>query len=361
MEAEKDLRVKRKIFPVSTFGITLAVFALVTTVQMKILGNYIDYRSIRPIEAFGIFGFWCFGSVAFTLLVSWQIRKNLQQPLERFSAAARQVAAGDFSVYLPPRHTPDKADDLDVLFEDFNKMVEELGSIETLKTDFFSDVSHEFKAPLAVISGNAELLRARGGLDPDGQEALGGILDASRRLSDLIQTMLKLNKLEKQAIRPAPVRYDLCAQLCACAVQYEDAWEQKGITFEAALEDSAFAFADPGLMELVWNNLLSNAVKFTPEGGRITLTQSREDGQLAVAVADTGCGMSRETMAHIFDKFYQGDPSHATPGNGLGLALVKRVLELSDAGLSVQSAPGQGSCFTVRLAPAGPPQEGDAV
>ena len=351
---EKDARIKKEVFPVAVFVITLIFFAVITTIQMKIIGRYIDIASIRPIETIAIFGFWFLASVFFTFFVSWQIRRNYQEPLERISAAAKKVAEGDFSVYLKPQHTLDQADCLDVLVEDFNKMVEELGSIETLKTDFFSNVSHEFKTPLSVIYSNAELLQKSGQLSEEQRESEENILHSSRRLSDLIQNMLKLNKLEKQTILPAVETYDVCAQLCECAVQFENRWEEKDIEFEADLEDSAYISADPGLMELVWNNLLSNAVKFTPAGGTITLSQSTDDTDVVISVTDTGCGMTPETMEHIFYKFYQGDSSHATNGNGLGLALVKRIVELSDAGISVNSKPGEGSVFTVRIPAAVP-------
>ena len=343
---EKDQRIKKRIFPVSIFILSLVFFAVITTIQMKIIGKYIDYAKVSLTAMTGIFGFWFLGSVAFTFFTGWQIRKKYTEPLEEIADAARKVAEGDFSVYLRPRHTKDKADCLDVLVQDFNKMVEELGSTETLKTDFFSNVSHEFKTPLSVIYSNAQILQ-RQEMDEEQKECVNNIADASRRMSSLIQNMLKLNKLEKQTITPEVEVYDVCAQLCECAVQFEESWEKKALEFDANLEEHAYISADPGLMELVWNNLLSNAIKYNRDGGSITISGTSDDQYVRVSVADTGSGMNENVMKHIFDKFYQGDESHATFGNGLGLALVKRILELSDASITVESTTDKGSVFTV--------------
>lgn len=243
----------------------------------------------------------------------------------------------------------DKLDYLDVMITDFNKMVEELGSIETLKTDFFSNVSHEIKTPLAVIHNNAELLNRDGLTEEQRRECAESISFSTRRLADLVMNMLKLNKLENQVIKPVPEPYDVCAQICECALQFEDIWEKKDITFEADLEDRAVIRANEGLLELVWTNLLSNAIKFTPEGGSVAITQASDGKKITVCVSDTGCGMDDATMKRIFDKFYQGDTSHATQGNGLGLALVQRILELSEGTITVKSTPGRGTAFTVTL------------
>lgn len=347
--AFQDRRVKRKIFPVSMFLSVLVVFGIATTIQMNIIGDAIDYRSIPMQSQIGVFVFWLIVAMVFTLLTNYQITIYYQKPIERFSEAARKVASGDFSVYLAPGHTADKMTHLDVLFMDFNKMVEELGSIETLKTDFFSNVSHEIKTPLAVIQNNAQLLKTEGLEEEKRREYTETILHATRRLSNLITNMLKLNKLEKQTIKPVPQQYDLCAQLCECALQFEDVWERKGIEFEADIEERTVIEADEGLLELVWTNLLSNAMKFTPSGGMVKLSQASDVAQITVTVADNGCGMDEQTKKKIFDKFYQGDTSHSTEGNGLGLALVERILQLSDGSIEVSSAPGEGTVFTVRL------------
>ena len=293
--------------------------------------------------------YWALVAVALTLYARWQIKKTYEEPMHRLAKATAKVAQGDFSVYVPPLHTADKLDYLDVMILDFNTMVEELGSIETLKTDFFSNVSHEMKTPLAVIQNYAQLLQKENLTEEERLEYTDSILQSTRKLSSLITNILKLNKLEKQTIRPAPEQYDLCQQLCGCALQFEDAWEKKDIEFIAELEDRVVIEADPGLLELVWTNLLSNAVKFTPPGGTVTLTQTSDEKEVTVSVSDTGCGMDEKTLRHIYDKFYQGDTSHSTEGNGLGLALVQRILQLSEGTITVKSRVGQGSTFTVRL------------
>ncbi len=353
MRAKKKLsvdnRVKAKIFPVSIFVLTFLAFGLFTTGQMKIIGNYIDYQALPVWTQIAIPLLWMTSAAVFTLLTRWQMRVRYQKPIEQFAQAARQVASGDFSVYIPPKHTQDKMDHFDVIFTDFSTMVEELGSIETLKTDFFSNVSHEMKTPLAVIQNFAQLLHKDDITEEQRKEYADSISQSTRKLSNLITNILKLNKLEKQTIHPVPERYDLCRQLCDCALQFEDTWESKKLEFITDIEDRVMIEADAGLLELVWTNLLSNAVKFTPPGGTITLTQTSDEKEITVSVSDTGCGIDEETMRHIYDKFYQGDTSHSTEGNGLGLALVQRILQLSDGTITVKSRVGQGSTFTVRL------------
>lgn len=346
---DKDKRIKTSLFPFSIFVMTSIGFAVFTTGQMQIIGEYIDITKIPIIHALAIPAMWVVAAAAFTWMTAYQIDKRYQKPLEDFARATKKVASGDFSVYMAPKHTPDKADHLDVIYMDFNKMVEELGSIETLKTDFFSNVSHEIKTPLAVIQNNAELLHREEITEEQRMEYTENILHATKRLSSLITNMLKLNKLEKQVIKPQPQEFDLCAQLCDCALQFEDMWDKKEIEFEADMEDRVTICADAGLLELVWTNLLSNAMKFTPSGGTITITQTSDEENVTVSISDTGCGMDEKTAKRIFDKFYQGDTSHATEGNGLGLALVQRILELSDGTISVQSALGKGTIFTVTL------------
>lgn len=351
MKKRKSLKavIHKRRHEMSMVLITFLVIGILFTIQMTILGGFINYTEIRVGYVIAIVAYWLAAAVVFTLLTVAQINRRYQKPMEQFADAASKVADGDFSVYVPSRSRPDRMDFLDAIFMDFNKMVEELGSIETLKTEFFSNVSHEIKTPLSVIQNYAEMLQKENLTPEQQQDYTNTILESSRRLSDLITNLLKLNKLEKQNITPVPEPYDLCRQLCECALLFEDQWEKKGIDFVVDIEDRAIINADATLLELVWNNLLSNAIKFSERGGTVTLTQTRAGNEVVVSVSDTGCGMSGETARHIFDKFYQGDTSHATEGNGLGLALVHRIIDLADGSIAVNSEPLKGSTFTVRL------------
>jgi signal transduction histidine kinase len=168
-------------------------------------------------------------------------------------------------------------------------------------------------------------------------------------MTALITNILKMNKLENQQISPKVQEYDLTEQVAECLLAFDDALERKNIDLQCEMDDRILVTADPELLTLVWNNLLSNAVKFTPEGGSITVSVKPENENAVVSVRDTGCGITKDTAKHIFDKFYQGDTSHATEGNGLGLALVKRVIDLTGGEISVSSTPEEGSVFTVKL------------
>lgn len=344
-----DRRVKAPVFPVSAFVATVLAFAVLTTVQMRIIGSIVDVKRMSAGYVAAVVAVWFVSAGLFALLVGWQMRRFYHRPLNELSHAARRIASGDFSVRLTPRHTSDRLDSLDVLYEDFNTMARELSSVETLKTEFFSNVSHEFKTPLAIIQNNAEMLDRPALGEEQRRESTKAILRASQRLNGLIGNMLKLNRLENQAIQPTPKAYDLDEQLCECAVQFDNVLDDKRIDFEADLEDRTPITADRELLELVWTNLLSNAIKFTPDGGSIRLRQTSDERSVTVTVTDTGCGMDEATAARIFEKFYQADTSHATEGNGLGLALAKRVIDLHHGRILVDSTPDAGSTFTVTL------------
>ena len=341
------IRVKKSRFPASLFVTYLIVLLLMCGVHtgLIILSNRENWSKV--IQVIVPVVYWVVVAVGLTLFTRRKIMTTYEEPMQNLAKATRMVANGDFSVYVPTLNTSDKLDYLDVMILDFNKMVEELGSIETLKTDFVSNVSHEMKTPIAIIKNYAELIKMDKITEEQRKEYAQSIIDASVRLSNLISNILKLNKLENQTITPEVEAYDVCRQLCECAILFEDAWEEKEIELEIEMEDVAMVRADESLLELVWNNLLSNAIKFTEPGGTVAIRQISKNNEIQVSVSDTGCGMSSESVKHIFDKFYQGDTSHSKEGNGLGLAMVKRVIELLDVEIHVSSEEGKGSTFTI--------------
>ena len=336
-------------FPPLLFAVYLGTLLLMSGIHTGLLVfmNKVGWNEI--IQSIVPILYWGMIAVGLTLYARREMRRTYEEPMHMLAEAAKKVADGDFSVYVPTLHTSDKLDYLDIMIMDFNRMVEELGSIETLKTDFVSNVSHEMKTPIAIIKNYAELLQTDRIEDGRRKEYAESIENAAIRLSDLIGNILKLTKLENQRITPEVEDYDVCRQLCECILQFEDAWDEKEIELEVEIEDAAMVRADEKLMELVWNNLLSNAIKFTEPGGSVTVSQTSDENYIRVSVSDTGCGMSQECIKHIFDKFYQGDTSHSKQGNGLGLALVKRVLELMDGDIRIVSEEGKGSTFTVTL------------
>ena len=294
-----------------------------------------------------------FGNVVLITLIFGTIdyvrrKMMVDRPVKIITEAAEKIMQGDFSVRVAPMHGAGM-EGFNQIGMAINAMAGELSGTETLRTDFIANVSHELKTPLAVMGNYATMLQRPGITVEEKNEYAKAISEAARKLAQLITNILKLNKLENQQIFPTPMEFDLGEQLCRSLLGFEDAWEAKNLEIETDIEDDVRIKSDPELLSLVWNNLISNAVKFTPDGGTIGLSLKSEDGSVLVSVSDTGCGMKPEVGQHIFEKFYQGDTSHATQGNGLGLALVKRVVDILNGEIGVQSVYGEGSTFTVKF------------
>lgn len=288
-------------------------------------------------------------SVLFTVIDAIRRKFTTEKITEYIANAAGKIVQGDFSVRIKPVNKMGVDENFNEIIHCFNMMAEELAGVETLRTDFIANVSHEMKTPLSVMQNYGTLLQMPD-LEADKRiEYAKGVAEGSRRLADMMTNILKLNRLEKQQIFPKTEEYDLGEQLCACLLNYENVWEEKNIEIETELAEDVKVNTDGELLSLVWNNLFSNAFKFTPEGGKVTLILETTEHHAIVKVKDTGCGMSQEVGAHIFEKFYQGDTSHATQGNGLGLALVKRVVDILQGEISVESAVGKGSTFVVKF------------
>ena len=288
-------------------------------------------------------------SIVMTAIDYYRRKRMVDRPVQKITEATSRMIEGDFSVRIEPISGLADEDGFQEIIARINQMAEELSSVETLRTDFIANVSHEMKTPLAVMQNYGTLLQAPDLSEEKRIEYAKAITDASRRLADMMTNILKLNRLENQQIYPNPTTYDLGEQLCESLLQYESTWERKNIEIETEIAEGVLVSADAELLSLVWSNLFSNAFKFTEDGGRVTLTLSADEAYATVKVSDTGCGMSAEVGAHIFEKFYQGDTSHATQGNGLGLPLVKRVVDIMQGEIGVESATGVGTTFTVKI------------
>jgi len=269
------------------------------------------------------------------------------KPMKDIGQAARKVAGGDFTVRILSQRKDDKKDELEVLIDDFNTMVEELATMETLKADFIANISHEIKTPLAVIQSYATALRKEELPAEEKHLYIDTILEASKKLSTLVTDVLRMNKLENQEIIQTEP-YSLDEQLRCCILALEDKFEEKQLEIDADLEEVIIT-SDEALLEIVWNNLLTNAIKFTEPKGTVGVTLKTDHQKVIVTFKDTGCGMSEETCRRIFDRFYQGDTSHSSEGNGLGLSLVKRIIDLVKGEIRVESEPGKGTIFSIIL------------
>ena len=334
-------------FLLVAFVITCCTMLFVTALSASL---HIDLTS----ENVGTAAKLTFGNVMLiTLLLTVldAVRRHLtvERPLRRILEATERMMLGDFSVRIPAASKFATDRSFQEIIKTLNRMAQELSGVETLRTDFIANVSHEMKTPLTVIGNYARLLSAPDLSDEKRAEYAHAITQASRRLSDMMTNILKLNRLENQEIYPHTEVYDLSEQLCLCLLRYESVWEERGIEIETDIQEGVVVNADGELLSLVWNNLLSNAFKFTERGGRVSLSLAATEDEAVVRVSDTGCGISPEVGTHIFEKFYQGDTSHATQGNGLGLPLVKRVVDILQGEIGVESTLGQGSTFTVRI------------
>ena len=279
------------------------------------------------------------------LLFTSQLSKYFFNPIKKLRRAIDQVAEGDFSVRLEDQSS---SKEIMEIYTGFNLMAQELSSTEILQTDFVSNVSHEFKTPINAIEGYSTLLQGSENLDHIQQEYVDKILLNTRRLSSLVGSILLLSKLENQQITTNQSSYRLDEQIRQSLVAQEIAWSQKDIELDVELERLSYLGNEP-MMRHVWDNLISNAVKFSPQGGTIKLRLTRKPEKLVFTIEDQGSGLSEETQKHIFDKFYQGDSSHKQEGNGLGLALVKRILTIEKGQITAENIPQGGCRFTVTL------------
>ena len=276
------------------------------------------------------------------MLLGMAFSGRIASPIARLRKATQQVAQGDFTV----RVAASGRDELSCLMKNFNDMVEALARNEYLQKDFISNVSHELKTPIASILGFARLLQSEGLDEATRREYVDTIADESQRLSHLSQNLLRLSSLDRVPVTEARP-YALDEQLRRMVVQLEPTWESKAINWELDLSPTTVT-AHEELLAEVWINLLANAIKFSSQDGVIQIICYATD-QVYVEITDHGCGMDKDTMSRIFERFYQGDTSHSREGSGLGLCIVKKIIAQSGGEIHVRSTPGKGSTFRVAL------------
>lgn len=280
------------------------------------------------------------GSVVTSLLSKWFF-----DPIKKLNKAMEQVADGDFSVRLMDKSS---SKEIMEIYSGFNLMAHELSATEILQTDFVSNVSHEFKTPINAIEGYSMLLQCSDNLNDDQQQYVEKIVFNTQRLSSLVGSILLLSKLENQQIPTGQTCYRLDEQIRQSIVALEDAWEKKGIDLDVDM-DRIDHLGNESMMRHVWDNLIGNAIKFSPQGGTVWIRLTQQDEAVRFTVEDRGPGIPEDVKKRIFDKFYQADSSHKQEGNGLGLALVKRIVTIAGGEISVENAEAGGCRFTVTL------------
>ncbi|MGN0634036.1 MAG: sensor histidine kinase [Oscillospiraceae bacterium] len=286
-----------------------------------------------------------FGSLAIGSMIALLVGKLIIKPIQNISNAFDELSKGNFSIKISEDQ---KLQEIRDMAKHFNEMTFDLSHIETLRSDFVVNVSHEFKTPIAAIEGYATLLENPSLTKENHDRYVEKILDNSRRLSNLSSDILTLSKLENQETIPNQKFYRLDEQLRRLILSLENKWTEKNIGFNIDLPNVKF-YGNEQMLDRVWLNILDNAIKHSPDGATVTVEISESEYEVSVSISDCGEGMSEDVQKHIFEKFYQADSSRKSEGNGLGLALAKRITDLCKGEISVESSIGSGSKFIVSL------------
>lgn len=325
-----------KVFSVIAIGVTCITVAGVFLVIYLLDGKYIGWFA-------GLCVMLLFLSLE--LIAPMIIRKILVKPLKNVADASTELAKGNFNATVD---YSGGISEINELVDNFNTMAKELSSISTLRSDFVSNVSHEFKTPLATIEGYATLLQDPTATDEERNEYIEILLSATRKLSALVGDVLMINKLENSAVDIENVEYRLDEQINQVLLLLSGEWERKDIEFDTDLDNIVYNGAQ-NLLDRVWANLIGNAVKYSEVGGKIRVSLKKLNNSIVFTVTDNGVGIDEDALPHIFEKFYQADTKHKSEGNGLGLAQVRKILNHIGGEISVESKQGEGSMFTVTL------------
>lgn len=288
-------------------------------------------------------------SFIFTCIVMIIKYYFFDKQIDLIKNATDEINKGNYTYKIYTDSKIQKNSDLEYIIENINKISEQFSDLENLQNSFLSNVSHELKTPLTVIKNYANLLENENLNSEERKTYCKIISDTISKLNSLVENILKLNKLENKKILPKYSKFNLADFLGQTLLTFEQIWEEKNILLDVNLDENIFINTDKTLLEIVCNNIISNALKFTEPNGKVFISCYKDESYASICIQDTGCGISNETGKHIFEKFYQGDTSHKEQGNGLGLALVKRIIDVLGAEIAIKSEVGVGSTFIIKL------------
>ncbi len=340
-------KIRRNLYDISLFFILVA-FIATCIIYSFAAGLDIDIR-VGNVNA--LYTFLNVVVLSILLWLSDSVRRKLtiDRHTRKIIKGLSKIMNGDFDIEIEKINTLYAENQFNEIIDGINIMARELRSVETLRTDFVSNVSHELKTPLAIIQNYGTLLQDTTLTNEERKEYVKKINDTSKEFAKLITNILSLNKLENQQKVPNTKKFNLGNQLTDSILFFEDEINNKELIIDADIEENINVKSDEELLRIVWNNLISNAIKFSNKGGTLSVKASSTDDLVTVLIKDTGIGMNEETGKRIFDKFYQGSKDHSTSGNGLGLSLVKRIITILNSEINVSSKLGKGSTFTVKI------------
>ncbi len=332
-------------------GILTATFLLIISIYIVLIFavRYVFYRLGITEKVFFNPTFVSYSIITLCVILAFvtynYILNKILKPLTDLGNAAKKVGEGDYGIELSYNG---HVKELQNAINNFNKMSKEISSVELIRNDFIANVSHEFKTPLSSIMGYVTLLQDSDITEEEKSEYISKTFFNIEKLNDLTENILRLSKLENQNYPCQLSDYRLDEQIREAVVLLEPKWSEKNISFDIDMPEINYMGVQ-SLIFQVWVNIISNAIKFSGEGGIITISMKAKTDNIMVWFSDDGIGMTKETQEHIFDKFYQGDTSRRSQGNGLGLTLCREILNSCNGKIYVTSELGLGSTFMVEL------------
>ena len=329
-------------------NISVYVFLIILVAGLIVLGTILILRALGyfPSRAEAPFIYmitFIISSAVIGTIISHIVAKRVLSPLSEFKEAIEEVERGNFNVSVDSSGTPKAVAEV---IDNFNRMAKELAGTEMFRSDFINSFSHEFKTPIVSIEGFARRLKKDDLPEEKRKEYIDIIISESKRLTNLATNILMLNKFENQEYITERDTFFIDEQIRSCVLLLEKQWSKKQLEFDIEMEQIEF-YGNQEMLSQVWLNVIGNSIKFSGEGSVISIRAFKRDGKIRISIADQGEGMDDQTLKHIFERFYQGDSAHASEGNGLGLPLVKRIIELCGGTIRVESEKGKGTVFNV--------------